>query len=79
MIKVKYCVQCVWSHVDPTSTWNLRCMHPIVNAKDSWSLSSLNIHGSSCQNERERTWLDFPACGKVGKLWEIRLDSDPKL
>lgn len=79
MTKLKYCTECKYSQSESNSTWTLRCTHPAVNAKDSWALSSKVINGTSCREERELTWLHFPPCGKAGKLWEIRLDSDPKL
>lgn len=79
MTKLKYCTECKYSQPEINSTWNLRCMHSAVNAKDSWALSSKFINGTGCREERELTWWYFPSCGKAGKLWEIRLDSDPKL
>lgn len=72
MIKVKFCTDCVSSTPEINSTWSLRCLHPEVNAKDSWSLSSKIINGSSCRDEREKVWIQFPACGRAGKLWESK-------
>jgi hypothetical protein len=63
------CVGCNFSVPEVTSSWILRCTHPLVNAKDSWALSSSKINGSECRAERERTsW--FAACGRSGKLWQ---------
>lgn len=70
MIKVKYCVNCVYAIPERESSWNLSCTHPIVNAKDAWALASKYISGTSCRAERELSWYQLPACGKSGKLWE---------
>lgn len=70
MIKLKYCTNCIWSIPEKGFSWNLNCTHPIVNAEDSWALSSKFIGGTSCRSERERTFWSVPACGKAGKLWE---------
>ena len=63
------CKDCLFSRPEPNSTWNLRCIHPIVNAKDPWALSRAEtLGGSDCRGERERKW--FSPCGMAGKLWE---------
>lgn len=68
---VKYCVTCNWSQ-EHKDYHELRCMHPLVNSKDSWSLADTQIRGTNCRAERDRGWLDWPACGKAGKLWEAK-------
>ena len=63
------CRNCLFSRPKPNSIWNLRCVHPIVNAKDVWALSEADPPGGSdCRVERERKW--FAPCGMAGKLWE---------
>lgn len=70
MTEVKYCTRCIWSVPERDSSWNLFCAHPTVNARDAWALASKDISGTSCRDERKLTWIQFPACGKAGKLWE---------
>ena len=66
----KFCKECVWSEPEERSNWNLRCHNPLVNGSDSWSLSSTKVSGTSCQNEREKTW--FAVCGIKGKQFEAK-------
>jgi len=62
------CKDCKYSKPEEHQAWNLRCHNPIINAKDSWALSSIDAGGSNCSAERERKW---PApCGRRGALWE---------
>ena len=64
------CKDCKYSKLEESQAWTLRCHHPIINAKDSWALSSIDAEGSSCSTERERK---RPApCGMRGALWEER-------
>lgn len=63
------CRDCKHSMPEPGFDWNLRCMHPVVNAGDHWALSSSKPHGSEARSERERISL-FSPCGMRGKLWE---------
>ena len=67
----KLCRDCYYSKPEEKSAWNLRCNHPVVNAKDPWALAGAGpITGSDCRGEREKSW---PApCGKRGALWELR-------
>ena len=52
------------------SEWNLRCIHPIVIAKDPWALAGSGaLRGSDCRLERDCRGL-FAPCGIKGKLWE---------
>lgn len=65
-----FCRDCKWSHIEEGRDWNLRCINPIINANDSWALSTTKMgRGSDAQREREKTgW--FAKCGMKGKLWE---------
>ena len=74
MTELKYCTKCLWSVTDKDSSWTLRCVNDIVNSKDPWALSSKGIIGSSCREEREKGWLQFPACGIKGKQFKLKLD-----
>lgn len=67
-MKVKFCVNCIWSAPEEGSAWNLRCTNPKVNANDSYALSASEIRGSSCREERSKGI--FAACGKSGKQYE---------
>lgn len=63
------CKDCKHSRPETNSAWNLKCTHPVVNAKDAWALSrSESPGGTDCRGERERKW--FAPCGMRGKLWE---------
>lgn len=64
------CRDCKHSKPEVRSEWNLRCQHPVVNARDPWALSNAaDNRGTDCRGERERTsW--FAKCGMRGKLWE---------
>ncbi len=63
------CRDCKHSQPEERSEWNLRCLHPIVSAKDPWALAGGGaIRGSDCRSERERRSL-FAPCGMKGKLW----------
>ena len=66
-MKVNLCRDCRHSMPEPTSSWNLRCMHPEVNRRDYWALASADPHGSCARDERKRAW--FAPCGMKGKLW----------
>ena len=79
MTKPLFCTNCFWSESEKDSSWNLRCVNPDVNAKDAWALANKFISGTDCRSERERHWYQFPACGKAGKRYKSKLDSDPKL
>ena len=64
------CRDCKHSEPDKSSPWSLRCQHPIVNASDTWALSSaVEGKGSDCRDERDRKSF-FAKCGMKGKLWE---------
>jgi hypothetical protein len=63
-----FCRDCKHSRPEERSDWNLKCHNPIVNSKDAWALSSANINGTSCSEERKVFW--FAVCGMEGKLWE---------
>ena len=66
-----FCNDCKWSKSDNDSRWALKCHNPNVNSKDSWALGSAGTgRGTSCHNEREKTWGDFPACGMKGKQFD---------
>jgi len=69
---VRLCRDCKHSMPEPRSEWNLRCMNPEVNARDSWALSSVHPHGSSARDERETnmTMRGLKPCGMRGALWE---------
>ena len=67
-MKVKLCKDCAHSIPDKQSPWTLKCKNPQVNSKDPWALSYTDFVGSSCREERQRTW--WAQCGMKGKLWE---------
>jgi len=70
-----FCRDCKHSESEERSEWNLRCQHPIVNAKDRYALSSTKVgRGSHCGDEREIGW--FKPCGQKGKLWEPKERTD---
>jgi len=66
------CRDCKYSEPDKNSSWNLHCLHPVVNGSDPWALSAASTgRGTDCRGERERTsW--FAKCGIKGKLWESK-------
>lgn len=66
----KFCRDCVFSKPREHSTWDLRCHNPEVAVTDNWNLSSAEINGTSCSQERDKPWFVFPPCGKAGKLYE---------
>ena len=70
--EVKLCRDCKWCITEPRSKWSLRCMHPIVNARDPWALAGAQPIGSVARDEREKKWtLNGRApCGMRGALWE---------
>jgi hypothetical protein len=65
-----YCSECSHSRQEKNSAWNNECVHPIVNSRDPWALSTNggSWHGSSCREERSKRF--FARCGMSGKLWE---------
>lgn len=67
------CRDCKWSRTEENRDWYLRCVHPIINANDSWALSRTGKegqeYGSDAQQERSKRGL-FTKCGMKGKLWE---------
>ena len=64
------CSECKFSKPEENSAWNLKCINPQVNAKDSYALASAScFRGSDCRGEREKkTW--FAVCGMAGRKWE---------
>ena len=75
MEQPKLCIDCVYSIKDKSSDWVLRCIMPQVVKKDSWALSAASGkgHGTSCRDQREKTW---PApCGMRGAMWTPRVDN----
>lgn len=68
------CRDCKFQVPEPGSAWNSMCLHPIVNAQNSWALANTGGAGqpahTSAQEERKRKW--FVPCGMAGKLWEQR-------
>lgn len=64
------CKDCRYSEPEKDSSWTLRCVHPKVNAKDSWALaaSSDRHRGTTCHDERNKRWP--AACGMRGAQWE---------
>lgn len=69
--ELKYCCECKYGKV---KGYDLRCFNPIVNAKDYWALSAVDIPGTSTAAERSARWYNFPSCGMAGKLWEEKLN-----
>ena len=66
------CRDCKFSVPEQGSEWNLRCLNPRVNAKDSWALSANGrISGTNCNTERSEKGF-FVSCGMKGKLWELK-------
>ena len=63
------CRDCKFSKPSPGSEWNLKCLHPRVNAGNAWALVANGDFGCECRGERERRSL-FAPCGMKGKLWE---------
>lgn len=70
MTSVKFCKDCKYSKPEVNSAWILRCTNPTVNRNDEWALSSVDISGSSCREERSKKL--FAQCGMNGKLWEAK-------
>lgn len=72
-MKVKLCRDCKHHMPEARSEWNLRCMHPEVNARDPWALAAgAQSHGSTARDQRECDWSlrgKMP-CGMRGALWE---------
>jgi len=68
MTELRLCRECKYHMPEPGSPWNLRCLNPIVNRKDSWALSSSRLEGSSARDERSKKWTG--KCGMTGRLWE---------
>lgn len=77
MIQVKYCKDCKHCKPETGFEWNLRCHHPVINSDDEWALSSVNMNGTNCRDERKIAW--FAKCGKSGKLFEAKLLKDKDL
>lgn len=69
-MQVKYCKDCKYSRAREKDYGAIRCVHPVINANDYWSLSHQDeCYGSNCSDERkQRGW--FTKCGIKGKLWE---------
>jgi len=61
------CKDCRHAVPEVGNEWNLRCHHPTVNARDSWTLACGKGNGSACHAEREKGF--FSACGMSGRLW----------
>lgn len=69
-MKVKFCRDCKWSFTNENDHI-IKCSHDLVNMHDEWALTSIDRwKGSNCREERSKSWIKFPKCGKVGKLWE---------
>ena len=77
--QVKLCRECRHHMPEPRSEWNLRCMHPVVNARDRWALAGAQPMGSNARDEREKTFLTLAACGMRGALWEPIKTFKPEL
>lgn len=71
MTSVKFCKDCLYSKSKKGSAWILKCYNPIVNRNDEWALSSADISGTSCREERAKKI--FAQCGMSGKLWESKV------
>lgn len=69
---VKFCRDCKHHAPDPLCGWKLICMHPRVNARDSWALAGTQSYGSCARDERQKTWTlsGRAPCGMRGALWE---------
>ena len=65
------CRDCRWSSPENAYGSSLRCMNPIINSRDPWALSSTNLAGTSCKDERAKRSL-LAKCGMKGKLWETK-------
>lgn len=72
MAELRLCRECKYHMPEPGSSWNLRCMNPIVNGEDPWALSSAEPHGSSAKDERSKKW--HGKCGMPGRLWKNKND-----
>ena len=64
------CRDCKYSEPEPSAQWNLKCMHPVVNAKDPYALAyGGSMRGSACISERQKSSF-LAVCGIKGKKWE---------
>lgn len=69
------CRECKWSRAVPSREWSLRCVHPVINANDSWALARRDGEiGSAARDERAKRSL-FAKCGIKGKLWEVKIEN----
>ena len=71
--ELKLCRNCKYSRLENGSSWQLECLHPKVNATDSWVLSSSEIKGNNARMERESNWcysFRRKPCGTRGALFE---------
>ena len=70
--QVRLCRDCKHHIQETASSWKVRCMHPIVNARDPWALTSAQPDGSSAREERSKNWTlrGRAPCGMRGALWE---------
>ncbi len=74
MRDIKFCIDCKHSKEGIHSSWELRCINPILNRKDPSALASGGTStGSSAVLERSKKWL-FGECGMRGALWEKKDD-----
>ena len=65
------CRECKWSKKEDPQRYDLRCFNPIINANDSYALSSTELGaGTCCRDERRKVGWLFVKCGMKGKLWE---------
>ena len=68
-----FCKDCAYSRAEQDSPWNLKCVHPKVNATDPYALASADtIPGTLCRDERAVRFI-ASACGQSGKLWTPKL------
>ena len=72
MKTIKYCRDCKFNQPEAGIEWKLRCVNDFVCGKDASLLSAIKNIGLSCRLERGKSWIDFPACGKSGKLFEAK-------
>lgn len=72
--KVKLCRGCRHCMPEPGSEWNLRCMHPSVNARDPYALAGSKPIGSCAREERSQNWTLFKVfpCGMRGALFSAK-------
>lgn len=71
---IRYCNECKWGILNRREV-EVMCTHPRIEGVNSHSLACSNseYRGSSCRNERRKTFWMFPKCGQVGKLWEPKV------